>query len=152
MVFKNLNYFPNLNEIPVEVITYIKGQLQTSTANISSIHSSTVSRYKQRVYKYFNTIPWKTIKENNGGQKKLSHPAKDFAVKIALESSENHNHPADIINIVLEKLKSNDFEFPTFKQLDRLVRHARAVINQKIFNSVYKSLSITQEKMLFEVA
>ena len=146
MVFKNLNYFPILTCIPEEVIDYIKEQLQIPNAKFNILHASTISRHKQSVYDYFKITCWKKAKDPSSG--KLVNPARNFIIKTALEASETLNYPADIINVVIEQLKENSFEFPAFKQLDRLVRYARKKVNQKIFDVVYHSLEKSQIELL----
>lgn len=144
MVFKNLGYFPEY--IPEEIINHIREQLQIPNAKFDVIHASTIGRHRQLIYEYFHVTRWKKTKEAKTG--KLINTARDFAVKIALETSETLNYPADIINVVIEQLKNNNFELPSFNQLDRLVRHARTLVNQKIFDTVYQSLTNQQIESL----
>ncbi|MCX7121076.1 MAG: Tn3 family transposase [Gammaproteobacteria bacterium] len=137
VVFKNLNYFPEVADIPNEIIKYVKEQLQTPDAQFNWCHPSTTTRHKKRIYKYLGITPWKEKKETDN---KIICPVKEFAEKSAIEASKLHNYPADIINVVTEALKQKHFEFPTFKQLDRLVRHARELVNKTLFDDVYSSL------------
>ncbi|MAZ40214.1 MAG: hypothetical protein CMF49_08835 [Legionellales bacterium] len=146
MVFKNLNYFPEPNEIPPEIIEYIKDQLRIYDADFNTCHPSTVTRHRKKIYKYYGVTSWKTSQPSDNNE--TFSPAQDFAKKIALEASSMHNYPADIINIVLEKLKKENFEFPTFKQLDRLAREARAMMNQSIFDATYGTLTDNQMSQL----
>ncbi|MCX7124532.1 MAG: DUF4158 domain-containing protein, partial [Gammaproteobacteria bacterium] len=132
VVFKNLNYFPELKIIPPEIIHCVRAQLKIPSAQFDTIHKMTFSRNKKHIYKYYGITPWK------------HHPVQDFAEKIAIESSKIHNYPADIINIVLEALKKKYYEFPTFKQLDKIVRLTRNTVNQRMFDDAYDSLSEKQ--------
>jgi len=50
------------------------------------------------------------------------------------------NHPADIINVVIEELIHNHYELPSFEQLNRLVKHTRSLVNRKIFKKIYEQL------------
>lgn len=58
------------------------------------------------------------------------------------------NFPADIINVVIEDLRNNKCEPPAFNQLSRLVKHARFMVNNKIFRNIYQQLKTHQIKML----
>src|SRR3990167_7676284 len=93
VVFKNLNYFPELNIIPPEIIQCVREQLKIPSAQFDALHKMTFSRNKKHIYQYYGITPWKQDR------------VQDFAEKIAMESSKIHNYPADIINIVLEALK-----------------------------------------------
>lgn len=146
MVFKDLNYFPPSTSIPEEIIDCLKEQLQIPKAKFNLLNASTVSRYKQSVYNYFKITCWKKVKKEI--LETLVNPARKFVIKTSLEASETLNYPADIINVVIEQLKKNNFELPSFKQLDRLVRYARKKVNQKIFDTVYHSLEKSQIELL----
>ena len=145
MVFKNLNYFPAVETIPKDIIEYVAEQLQLPTAQFNVSHASTLDRYRKRIYKYYDITPWKYAEIRKG---ETVYPAQIFVKKIAMEASKTHNYPADIINIVVEQCKKNHIELPTFKQLDRQVRHERATINQQLFDEVYASLSDQQIEQL----
>ena len=67
---------------------------------------------------------------------------KDIATKIAMESANVHNYPADIINRVLEELLKSRYELPAYSQIDRLVKQSRQRANQDIFNRVCRQLPI----------
>ncbi len=58
------------------------------------------------------------------------------------------NFPADIINVVIEDLRKNKYELPAFNQLSRLVKHARFMVNNKIFKDIYHQLKPHQIEML----
>ena len=146
VVFRNLNYFPETNIIPTEIIKYIKEQLQITNAQFNSCHPSTITRHKKRIYNYLRITSWKANQQPNIDE--VIYPVKAFAEKTATEASKLHNYPADIINIVVEALKQKNFELPTFKQLDRIVRHARETINQQLFDDVFKTLSGKQIETL----
>ena len=142
IVFKNFNYFPDLKTIPSEIIACILAQLKIPNAKFYATHNMTFSRNKQRIYKYFGITPWKQNHKTSSGKK--IYPVQNFTEKMATEASKIHNYPADIINAVIEALKKKYYEFPTFKQLDRIVRHARATVNQNLFDDVYMSLTEKQ--------
>lgn len=142
MVFKNLHYFPELNSIPEAIIQYVKDQLQLPNANFNGNHVSTIARHRKRIYDYYGSTPWKQTKKIKN--EKTVYPVQDFVKKTALAASRIHNYPADIINVVVEQCIKKHFELPTFKQLDRLVRHARATVNQQLFEVTYATLSTQQ--------
>lgn len=143
MVFKNMSYFPKPSSIPTGIIENIKEQLQLPTTEFNT-HTNTISKYRLLVYDYFKTKRWKKIKRKGGS----INPVEKFALKTALKAAKIHNYPADIINCMLESLKKNNYELPSFKQLDRLAKHAKTQVNNTIFDSVYKSLTKPQMELL----
>ncbi|MBK2029396.1 Tn3 family transposase [Francisella noatunensis] len=64
------------------------------------------------------------------------------AIKIAYRSSEYMNNIADIINATIEGLIQENFELPTFHLLNRLVRHTRHTVNNRIFQQTHSLLSL----------
>ncbi len=142
MVFKNLNYFPELTIIPNGIIEYVKDQLRIPAAKFNTCHPSTITRYRKKIYAYYGVTPWNQIKKTSHGD--IIYPVRDFAKEVAIEASKAHNYPADIINIVVEQLRKKHFELPTFKILDRLAREARSTVNQKLFDDVCASLTEKQ--------
>ena len=139
MVFKNLNYFPDMNIIPDGIIEYVKDQLRIPSAQFNVCHTSTITRHRKRIYKYYGVISWKHINKNEA-----TYPAQEFVENTAMEASQTHNYPADIINVVVEQCKKRHFELPTFKQLDRIVKHTKSTVNQRLFDKVHASLSDEQ--------
>ena len=63
------------------------------------------------------------------------HPGRHLAVQIAYQAAQTMNHPADIINVVIEELIHHRYELPPFNQLNRLVKHTRSLVNRKIFTT-----------------
>ncbi len=140
MVFKNLTYFAELSKIPKAIVSTIQDQLQLPHSKLNNCHRSTVSRYRQRVYRYYGFTSWKV-------NQKINPLAKSLAETSATEASKYHNYPADIINIVVEEFKRNSFELPPFNTLDRIVKHVRANINQGLFKGVNNLLTEEQTSL-----
>ena len=139
MVFKNLNYFPDSNIIPNDIVEYVKDQLRIPSAEFNTCNASTIARHRKRIYQYYDIISWKQTNKIQSGE--VIRPAHEFVRNTAMDASKTHNYPADIINIVVEQCKKRHFELPTFKQLDRLVKHAKSTVNHYLFDKVYASLS-----------
>lgn len=149
VVFKNLNYFPEITIIPKVIIDYVKEQLRLQNTEFGIISKSSISRHKKTIYQFYKITPWNKISKNRSGTK--NYLARNFAEESATKASQKHNYPADIINSVIEDLKKSDFELPTFKQLDKIVISSRAKVNETIFKKVFKSLSEKQKSSLDEL-
>ncbi|MCK4607856.1 MAG: Tn3 family transposase [Gammaproteobacteria bacterium] len=145
LIFKNLGYFPEPSTIPIEVVVCVKEQLKIPNSNFI-INTYIVSRYRQQIYDHFKITRWKKIRPKYA--RFHVNLVEQFAIDAALEAAKTMNYPADIINVVIEQLKKNGYELPSFKQLDRLVKHAKTTVNQEIFESVYQSLTGTESKLL----
>lgn len=126
--FQNLRYFFDISETPRVIINHLRKQLKLPH-NLSPFynHPKTLSRHRSRIREYLKIIPWDTKKEQS---------AQRVAIHAAHKASQTLNHPADIINVVIEELIGKHFELPAFNTLDRLVRHVRSKVNQAIFQIV----------------
>ena len=70
------------------------------------------------------------------------------AVEAAYGAAQVMNHPADLINVAIEELVRQRCELPAFSTLDELVRHVRAVVDRRLFDSVLVQLSEEQRRQL----
>lgn len=126
--FQKLGYFVDFNEVPKSILDSLKKQMKLSY-NLSPFYEyqSTLSRHRERIRDYLKMTPWGTKGEES---------AQRIAMQTAYIASQTMNHPADIINVVIETLRGKSFELPVFSTLDRLVRHVRSKVNQGIFQRV----------------
>ncbi|HSW80297.1 MAG TPA: DUF4158 domain-containing protein [Candidatus Saccharimonadales bacterium] len=125
-VFQRMGYFPEIKLIPEAAINYIRGQITfiKSSTEFLYKHESSFNRHRRRVYEYLKI-------------RRYDKDIRIHAIKVAYDTSQIMNFPADIINVVIEDLKKNKFELPAFNQLSRLVKHARFMVNNKIFKNIY---------------
>jgi len=136
-VFQRMGYFPEIKEIPETIVKHIRGQI-TFIKNFTEFeyeHDSSFNRHRRRIYEYLKI-------------KRYDKETRNHAIKIAYDASQIMNFPADIINVVIEDLRKNKFELPAFNQLSRLVKHARFMMNNKIFKNLYQQLNPNQIEML----
>jgi hypothetical protein len=63
-------------------------------------------------------------------------------------SAQIMDNPADLINVAIEELVRVRYELPGFNTLDRLVRHIRYLVNQKLFALVINSLESSKVQRL----
>jgi TnpA family transposase len=135
-VFQNLGCFVDMEEIPASIVGFIRKQLNLPhNLKLSYDHLKTLSRHRERIRDHLQIKPWNTQKGES---------AQRVALRAAYSASQTMNNPADIINVVIEELVSKHFELPAFNTLDRLVRHARARVNQDIFQRVFQQLQADQ--------
>ena len=68
--------------------------------------------------------------------------------KAALEAATTKENLADIINVMLDELIKSRFELPAFRNLLRLARAARTVVNNGNYQRIVNGLSDEQKKLI----
>ncbi len=127
--FQRLGYFPDLNNIPPQIINQIKKELSIpEEINCHYSQKRTLYRHRQLIREYINVVPF-----NQQGIDKLT--------KIVTKSAYYMDNPADLINVAIEELVKERSELPGFNTLDRLVANIRTKVNQNLFEQVINQLS-----------
>src|ERR1700677_460533 len=135
-VVQNIGYFIDPEEVPGVIQKYLRSQLLIKgPLKAGYAHRSFKSSHRNSVRDFLGLKKW-----NNKASTPTSISSQRFALNTALQSAATLNHPADIINIVIEVMVSQKYELPNFNTLDRLVRHAKYVVNSKIFNVIKNNL------------
>jgi hypothetical protein len=130
--FQNLGYFIDISQVPKNILEFLRKQLKLPyNLQPSYDHPKTLSRHRESIRNYLKITPWGS---------KGTDSAQRIAIQAAYKASETMNNPADIINVVIKDLVEKKVELPVFDTLDRIVRHARAKINQNIFKKVTDNL------------
>jgi len=124
-VFQYLGYFIDYNEIPTPILSQIQEILGASD-NVTRHYSNSVMLYRHRdlIRNHLQVLPW--------GRGTALHIALEKAVELAAVM----DNPVDLINATIETLIRERCELPPFKTLDRLVRRARNLVNERVFISV----------------
>jgi len=141
-IFQRMGYFPALDSIPESVVKHIRKQIPyiKQSTEFMYEHDSSYNRHRRRVYEYLNIKRWG---RNDDKQSDSSvNQGRSHAIKVAYNTAQIMNFPADIINVVIEDMKKNKFELPAFNQLSRLVKHVRFLVNNKIFKNIYRNSSL----------
>ncbi|OIN85082.1 Tn3 family transposase [Francisella sp. TX07-6608] len=141
--FQALGYFVGINKIPNEISEYIRQELKLHYKIKSgySQYNKSIYRHRNTIREYLEIKPWaKNI--HNG---KVIHEGMKLAIKVAYQSAEFMNNIADIINATIEGLSQENFELPAFYILNRLVRHTRHTVNNRIFQNIFSMLVINDQ-------
>ena len=146
--FQKLGYFSELKNVPILIIEHIKKCLGLFYSDITPhyIHDDTKYRHRDRICVYLNINRWR--KKPNRVIGEPYHPGQHLAIQVAYEAAQTMNNPADIINVVIEKLIHHHYELPTFYHINRLVKHTRSLVNRNIFKQIYQKLDDTLLKAL----
>lgn len=126
--FQRLGYFPRPEEVPSAIIKHLRTCLKLQTW-VKAIPSERQRyHYQKMVREYLGVRPY---------DKKAR---RTITLVVAREASVK-DHPADLINVAIEELIKERYELPAFSTLDRLIRHLRHLINNRLFELVSKGLS-----------
>ena len=141
--FQRLGYFVELVEIPQEVVVHIRQSLKCHYRLSPGYRDNTTKyRHRKKIREFFNVDHWGW--EYIDGKK--IHRGMKLAIQSAYEIAHSMNNIADIINAVIEKLVQANFELPSFYRLNRIVRHTRHHVNNKIFREVLQKLVAAKHK------
>jgi len=129
---QNIGYFVDPEEIPKAIQKYLRSQLLIKgPLKTGYTHRSSKSTHRNKIRDFLEIKKWDRKIIKNGADDISSQR---FALNVAFQSAQTLNHPADIINIVIETMLNQKYELPSFNILDRLVRHAKFAVNNKIFS------------------
>ena len=129
--FQRLGYFCHFEFIPLPIINHIRTCLKLGKDHSAIAPERSRRRYREAIRKYLKISSY-----DQGGQKIV-------AIAVA-KAAAVRDHPADLVNVAIEELVKERYELPAFSTLDRLVLHIRAVINNRLFKKVARSLSLTE--------
>ncbi|MBD2365427.1 Tn3 family transposase [Anabaena minutissima FACHB-250] len=130
--FQRLGYFPHPELVPIAVTRHIRSCLKLQDW-VKAIPSE-----RQR-YTYLQAIrDYLKVKQyDKTGQRLIA--------ALVAEAAEVKDHPADLINVAIEELVKERYELPAFSTLDRLIRHIRSMVNNRLFALCSEGLSINEQ-------
>jgi TnpA family transposase len=133
--FQRLGYMPRLQDVPFAIIGHIRSSLRLPSDTSLDVTPRTLYRHHQSIRDYLEVRGW-------------GREARHVAVEAAYRAAQMMNHPADLINVAIEELVRQRFELPAFSTLDELARHVRAVVDRRLFDSVFVQLSEQHRQQL----
>ena len=145
--FQRLGYFIEIKDLPSEVVAHIRHSLKCHYRLLPGYRDKmTKYRHRKKVREFLNVKLWGW--ESVNGVK--IHPGMKLAIRTAYDVAHSMNNIADIINAVIEKLVQENFELPSFYRLNRLVRHTRHHVNNKIFRETMRRLVDGNHKSIMD--
>jgi len=133
--FQRLGYFPQIDEIPMEIVRHLSSKLNIISDIDLSLPERTRYRYKISIRGYLNVTEFGTT-------------ARHVITEATYKAAQVMNNPADLINVAIETLIKERFELPAFSTLDRSVRHIRTLVNSNIYENVLTKLTSDKKLML----
>ncbi len=130
-----LGYFPQLENIPIEIIFFIKKVYLLSSITKMDYTSRYLGMIKCQIQQYLDVKPF-----SKNGEKELTLFVKECAYNMA--------DPIDLVNAGISELLRNHYSLPSFEVLERLVRSARHQTHQDIYQRIFLKLSQDDQEQL----
>jgi hypothetical protein len=115
-----LGYFPELTEIPKAIVNHVRICLRLPF-NALPVYDQTRTMRRHQT----------AIREHLKLRPRHSREARKVAVRAVFDAAQVVVNPADLINVAVEQLRSEQCELPTFSTLDRMVNRVRAVLGYR---------------------
>ncbi len=127
--FQRLGYFPSLEQIPQDLINYLRDYLKLSeNIDVGYDQSRTLYRHKKEIRAYFQVTSF---------DKQARHLISETVSRYA----QVMDNPADLINVAIEMMIKDCYELPGFNSLNRLVCRLRTRVNHQLFSQVTQQLT-----------
>ena len=127
-VFKQLGYFPNLEDVPESLVKHLRSALQVPGSIIPAVIPRTLYRHHHAVREYLNV-------------KVYDKSARKLVLRKVFETAQVMDNPADLINAAIEELIKERYELPAFSTLDRRVRRVRTLVNRRLRETMLDHLT-----------
>jgi len=130
--FQYLGYFEDIENIPEPIVNSIRNELGFND-KVKPNYNNAKSKYRHHDYirSQLNIVKWKDVPTNE------TKNTQRIAIEFAYNMASIMNNPADILNATIEYLKNRNYELPAFSAVDRLVRHVRNIVHNKIYTGVH---------------
>lgn len=126
-LFQKLNYFPNLDEVPPNLINHLRLAFKFSKEILPLVTPRTQYKHHQSVRDYFSV-------------KNYDQTARKIVRTVVYQAAQTMDNPADLINVAIEKLIKERYELPAYSTLDRLARHLRIWVNRDFWQTILERL------------
>lgn len=133
--FQRLGYFPMPDEVPEAVVSHIRLRLGLPTEAEPALPERSRYSYHAIIREYL-------------GVEAYGEAARRVATKTMREAAFSMDDPADLINAAIEELVRKRYELPGFSTLNRLARHTRRAVNERLFSRVEERLTAEGKRKL----
>ncbi|MFF4624639.1 Tn3 family transposase [Nonomuraea jabiensis] len=126
--FQRLGRFPKAREVPPVVVEHIRRCLELGE-DVMPVYASPRTAESHRV-----------LVRRREGVGYAPARARKIAAKAMAKAAWVKNHPADLINVALERLAQVRLEPPAFSTLDSMESTIRGKVNGQIFQTIWRRL------------
>lgn len=137
-LFQRLGYFPNINDIPFQIIDYIG-----VVAGFKNIKSN-IKIYSKIKYRWLHM----SIIRDYLNIKAFSNGGKEFMLEVMLKASHFKDIIADIINVAIEEMVAQRYELPAFSTFLRIASDSRSAVNKMFYQNIYNQLDESYKESL----
>ena len=135
---QQLGYFVSVDQVPSAIIGHIADQLDVhrDAWSVDEAHFvKTVHRYRTACRKWL-------------GSTAFSSKYRQRIVSRVHEAAHTMSDPADLINVAVEVLNTDNIELPAFSTLDRLVNHERQTVHEALYAMIASGLTPAHRQRL----
>ena len=137
--YQRLRYFPQLDEVPDSVVSYIRGLLGLSEKVAAQVEANRTAKRHREFVRDRLGVTYESAQVRG---------IVEAAIRAAAQTKDN---PADLINVALEELVRKGQELPGYTTLDKMVAKIRTEVNGKVFTAVAARITPPQRARLTEV-
>lgn len=125
--FQHLGYFSNLENVPDELIVFLRSLLKCYDEALPLVSNRTLYKHQAAIRRHLEIKPFDRI-------------ARQQAARAVLKAAQTMDNPPDLINVAIEVLLKERRELPAFSTLELLVRRYRNFVNRRFFRRIYSRL------------
>lgn len=133
--FQHLGYFPNIEDVPDELIAFLHSCLKCYKDALPLVSARTLYKHQAHIRHYLKI-------------KQFDKNARKQAARAVLIAAQTMDHPSDLINVAIETLLKERHELPAFSTLELLVRRYRNFVNRRFFRRISSRLETSEIEKL----
>lgn len=133
--FQRLGYFPRIEDVPRQIIKFLRSALQFGRDALPLVSNRTLYKHQSAVSEFLDVTAF-------------DRTARKKAARTVLSAAETMDNPADLINVAVEELIKQHFELPAFSTLYLIVRRYRNFVNRRLFRRIFNRLSAFEVEKL----
>lgn len=135
-IFQYTGYFIKVFDCPTKIRHHITTKCKIESLTEDNMHAYDMSkqsrRHQETILEYLEIKPYK----------------KQIALEITKNIAKAKDVQLDIINCIIEELLRQQYELPTFKELECIADQARTNINDSYYESICNNLSKKQVSII----
>jgi hypothetical protein len=126
---QRLARFPNVEQIPVRIVTHLRQQLSIAhDIPVGYDWDRTLYRHHQLIRDYLGVVPY-------------SQDGREITITAMQQAIQTMMYPADLINAAIEELVRQSVLLPAFSTLDTLATQIRSRTHRQFFQQGYQQLT-----------
>ena len=133
--FQRLGYFPPLETVPSVIVQHLRSILSVAPEVPTVVTPRTLYKHHHVIREFLGVVSYGRL-------------GRRTVIRAVYQAAQVMDHPADLINVALETLRTERTEFPAFSTLDRIIRRVRTFVNRRLFRQVVAQVSEYNQQRL----